>query len=375
METQGHNRVLTQDEQTRAVSQEQETMEPVRTGLVGFGFGGRVFHAPYLAALPEIALSHVVQRSGDTARTAYPEVRIARSMEELLDDDALELVVITTPNATHFPLAKQALEAGKHVVVDKPMCETAAEAEELLRVARASGTVFSIFHNRRWDGDFLTVSEVVRQGLLGEVHEFNSHFDRYKPQLKAGSWKEEPGPGTGMLFDLGSHLIDQAIFLFGMPQRLWADLRAQRPGSRIEDHFEVTLDYGRMKAHLRCGTMVRQKPPRFHVLGSLGAFVKYGMDPQEAALLAMDHPRWSPSLGVEPDSDWGLLHTELNGLTFQGKVETKVGDYRGFYRNVAGAIRGTEALVVKPEQVLKLMKILELARQSNQEGCWLPAHM
>lgn len=350
-------------------------MEAVRAGLVGFGFGGRVFHAPYLAALPEIALTHIVQRNSDTALVAYPDVQIARSVEELLDDDTVELVVITTPNATHFPLAKQALEAGKHVVVDKPMCETAAEAEELVRVARASGKVFSVFHNRRWDGDYLTVSEVVRQGLLGEVHEFNSHFDRYKPQLKPGSWKEEPGPGTGMLFDLGSHLIDQAIFLFGLPQRLWADLRTQRVGSRIDDHFEVTLDYGQMKAHLRCGTLVREKPPRFRVLGNLGAFVKYGMDPQEAGLLAMTQPQWHPQLGVDAEQDWGLLHTEVNGLTVRGKVETKVGDYRGFYRNVAGAIRGTEALVVKPEQVLKLMKILELARQSNQEGCWLPVNV
>lgn len=354
------------------MNQNHRSLEPVRTGLVGFGFGGRVFHAPFLAALPEIALTHIVQRSSDTAMLAYPEAQIVRSMEELLDDETVELVVITTPNATHFPLAKQALQAGKHVVVDKPMCETAAEAEELLRVARASGTVFSVFHNRRWDGDYLTVCEVVRQGLLGDVHEFHSHFDRYKPQLKAGSWKEEPGPGTGMLFDLGSHLIDQAIHLFGLPQRIFADIRTQRAGSRIDDHFDVMLDYGRMKANLRCGTLVREKPPRFHVMGSLGAFVKYGMDPQEAALIGMTVPRWHPQHGIDDEANWGLLHTELNGLPVRGKVETKLGDYRGYYRNVAGAIRGSEALVVKPEQVVKLMKILELARQSNQEGCWLP---
>ncbi len=347
-------------------------IEPVRTGLVGFGFGGRVFHAPFLAALPEITLTHIVQRSSDTALVAYPEAQIVRSMDELLQDDSVELLVITTPNSTHFPLAKQALRAGKHVVVDKPMCETAAEAEELLQVARASGKLFSVFHNRRWDGDYLTVCEVVRQGLLGNVHEFNSHFDRFKPQLKQGSWKEEPGPGTGMLFDLGSHLIDQAIHLFGLPQRIFADLRTQRPGSRIDDHFDVILDYDRMKANLRCGTLVREKPPRFHVLGDQGAFMKYGMDPQEAALISMPVPRWHPLQGVDEEADWGTLHTDLNGVTFRGKVETKVGDYRGYYRNVAAAIRGIEALVVKPEQVVKLMKILELARQSNDEGRWLP---
>lgn len=252
------------------------------------------------------------------------------------------------------------------------MCETAAEAEDLLHVARSTGKVFSVFHNRRWDGDYLTVCEIVRQGLLGAVHEFNSHFDRYKPQLKQGSWKEEPGLGTGMLFDLGSHLIDQAIHLFGLPQRLFADLRTQRPGSRIDDHFDVTLDYGRLKANLRCGTLVREKPPRFHVLGELGAFVKYGMDPQEASLMAMDVPRWQPRHGVDEEGTWGLLHTDINGLTVRGKVETKVGDYRNYYRNVAAAIRDEEALVVKPEQVVKLMKILELARQSNEEGRWLP---
>jgi scyllo-inositol 2-dehydrogenase (NADP+) len=345
---------------------------PIRTGLVGFGFGARVFHAPFLSALPEIELSHIVQRSGETALVAYPEATIVRSVEELLDDPSVELVIITTPNNTHFSLARLALEAGKHVVVDKPMCDTAAEAEELLQVAQGTGKVFSVFHNRRWDGDYLTVCEVVRQGLLGKVHEFNSHFDRYKPQLKRGSWKEEPGPGTGMLFDLGSHLIDQAINLFGLPQRLFADLRSQRPGSRIDDHFEVILDYGHLKASLRCGTLVREKAPRFHVLGDLGAFVKYGMDPQEAGLMAMDIPTWSPQLGVDQEADWGLLNTTMHGLNVRGRVETKVGDYCGYYRNVAAAIRKGESLAVKPTQVVKLMKILELARQSNAEGRWLP---
>lgn len=345
---------------------------PIRTGLVGFGFGARVFHAPFLSALPEIELSHIVQRSGDTALVAYPAATIVRSVEDLVSDPSIELVVITTPNDTHFPLAKLALEAGKHVVVDKPMCDTSAEAEQLLHIAQGTGKVFSVFHNRRWDGDYLTVCEIVRQGLLGKVHEFNSHFDRYKLQLKQGSWKEEPGPGTGMLFDLGSHLIDQAIHLFGLPQRLFADLRMQRPGSRIDDHFEVILDYGHLKANLRCGTLVREKPPRFHVLGDLGAFVKYGMDPQEAALMAMDFPAWSPHLGVDAEKDWGLLHTSINGLNVRGHVETRTGDYRGYYRNVAKAIRGEEPLVVKPGQVVKLMKILELARQSNAEGRWLP---
>lgn len=352
-----------------------EGREPVRTGLVGFGFGARVFHAPFLSALPEIELTHIVQRSSETALVAYPEAQIVKSIEELVDDDSVELVVVTTPNDTHFSLAKLALEAGKHVVVDKPMCETSAEAEELAQIARASGKVLSVFHNRRWDGDYLTVCDVVRQGLLGNVHEFNSHFDRYKPQLKVGSWKEEPGPGTGMLFDLGSHLVDQAINLLGLPHRIFADLRIQRAGSRIEDHFEVILDYGRVKANLRCGTLVREKPPRFHVLGDLGAFVKYGMDPQEAALMVMDVPRWHPSQGIDVESNWGLLHTELNGLAVRGKVETKAGDYRAFYRNVASAIREQEALAVKPEQAVKLLKVLELARQSHEEGRWLPVSL
>jgi predicted dehydrogenase len=346
---------------------------PLRVGIAGFGFGARVFHAPFLSALPQFEVTHFVTRSAAAAVAAeYPGARVVSSINDLAAAPEIDLIVITTPNDTHFPLARKALEAGKHVVVDKPMCETAAEAEELLHVARASGRVFSVFHNRRWDGDFRTVTEIVRQGLLGNLHEFESHFDRFKPQLKPNSWKEEPGPGTGMLFDLGTHLIDQALTLFGMPERLFADIRSQRPGSRIDDQFEVILDYGTLKATLKCGTMVREKPPRFHLLGDLGAFVKYGMDPQEARLLAMQHPRWSPTLGVDPEADWGLLHTEVNGLLFKGKVETLTGDYAGYYRNVAAAIHGEEPLAVKPEQVLKLMKVLELARQSNRQGCWLP---
>ncbi|MDZ7637650.1 MAG: Gfo/Idh/MocA family oxidoreductase [Bryobacterales bacterium] len=215
----------------------------------------------------------------------------------------------------------------------------------------------------------------MRQGLLGNLHEFESHFDRFKPQLKEGSWKEVPGPGTGMLFDLGSHLIDQALTLFGMPRRLFADLRIQRPGSRIDDHFEVILDYGAMKATLKCGTMVREKPPRFQVLGDLGAFVKHGMDPQEARLLSERVPRWTPTLGQDPEEQWGLLHTSVNGLLFKGNVETLAGDYSGYYRNIAAAIRGEEDLRVKPEQVVKLMHVLEMARESSSKGCWLPVDL
>ncbi len=345
--------------------------EPIRTGIAGYGLGARIFHAPFLAAIEDFEITHFVQRSSTSAAEAYPGVRIMRSVEELVALPDVDLVVITTPNATHFPLAKLALEAGKHVVVDKPMCETAAQAEQLLQVARASGKVFSVFHNRRWDGDYRTVREIARQGLLGDIHEFESHFDRYKPQLKEGSWKEEPGPGTGMLFDLGSHLIDQALTLFGQPRRLFADLRSQRPGSRIDDNFEVILDYGRLKATLKCGTMVREKPPRFQVLGALGAFVKHGMDPQEERLIKADVPRWRPDLGSDPEENWGLLHTVVNGLTYKGRVETLPGDYAGYYRNVAAAIRGREALAVTPEQVVTLMKVLELARASSREGRWL----
>lgn len=344
---------------------------PIRTGIVGFGFGARIFHAPFLAALPEFEITHFVQRSSSSAAAVYPGVRIVSSVEELLAQPEIDLVVITTPNDTHYPLAKLAIEAGKHVVVDKPMCETAAQAQDLLHLARASGKVFSVFHNRRWDGDYRTVCEIVRQGLLGNLHEFESHFDRYKLQLKAGSWKEEPGPGTGMLFDLGSHLIDQALALFGLPERVFADLRSQRLGSRIDDHFEVILDYGAMKATLKCGTLVREKPPRFQLFGDLGAFVKYGMDPQEARLLASDPPRWNRTLGVDPEENWGLLHTSVNQLVFKGKVETLPGDYAGYYRNIAAAIRGDEALLVKPEQIVTLMKVLELARESNREGRWM----
>lgn len=345
--------------------------EAIRTAIVGYGMGARVFHAPFIAALPEYSITHFVQRSSESAKENFPDVMVLPSMDALLKVKGVDLVVITTPNDTHFPLAKQALEAGKHVVVDKPMCDTASLAEELLQVARASGKVFSVFHNRRWDGDFKTVSEVVRQGLLGNLHEYESHFDRYKPQLKKGSWKEEPGPGTGMLYDLGSHLIDQALTLFGLPERLFADLRSQRQGSRIDDSFEVILDYGNLKATLKCGTLVREKPPRFHLCGDLGSFVKYGMDPQEAALLGSAAPAWFDGIGTDPEENWGLLHTEINGLVYKGSVKTLDGDYRGYYRNIAAAIRGDEPLSVKPEQVVKLMKMLELARRSSDEGRWL----
>src|SRR6266550_3396137 len=226
-------------------------MRTVQVGLIGFGLGGRVFHAPIIRATSGLQLAAIVERSGDSARAIYPDVRIVRSVSELLSMDSIELVVVTTPNPTHLDLARQCLESGRHVVVDKPFTTTSPEAEELVRLAKKRNRLITVYHNRRWDGDFLTLRRIVDGGALGRLVLFESHLERYRPILKRDAWRELPKPGSGLWFDLGPHLLDQALVLFGRPEAMTADLRAEREGAAVDDAFDVVLHYPGMRALIR----------------------------------------------------------------------------------------------------------------------------
>ncbi|RMG70982.1 MAG: oxidoreductase, partial [Bacteroidetes bacterium] len=284
------------------------------------------------------------------------------TFEGILQDPAIELVVVNTPEPTHSDLTRRALLAGKHVVVEKAFTPTVAEADELIELAQKQKRILSVYHNRRWDSDFLTVSQVIRQGLLGRLVNYEAHYDRYRNFIQE-SWKEQPAPGTSILFNLGSHLIDQALQLFGLPEALWADLRIERSGGQVPDAFDLVLFYEGFRARLRASYLVREPGPRYRVDGTLGSFVKHGLDPQEEALKVGIQPG-SPGWGMEPESIWGDLHTEREGLVYRGKIESLGGDYRRYYQELAPAIRKKSAPPVTAAQARDVIQLIEHAQKS-----------
>ena len=285
-----------------------------------------------------------------------------KSLQELLDADVADLIVITTPNEFHFPMAKQCLEAGKHVVVDKPVTIYSHEAEELYALAVQKGLVLSVFHNRRYDGDFMTLQKLVREGDLGDLVYLESHFDRFRPDITE-NWREKEVPGNGITFDLGSHLIDQVVLLFGLPNWIQADIRKQRTGAVADDYFDITLDYGSLKVKVTAGALVNVRTPKFLLLGKNGSFQKFGLDVQEAAFKAGDKPE-GPAWGVETEEKWGKLFLNNEVISY----ETIPGNYRLLYQNVADAILKGVTLEVTIPQTISVLKIIEASFKSSSEG-------
>jgi scyllo-inositol 2-dehydrogenase (NADP+) len=340
----------------------------VRVGLIGFGLAGQAFHAPVIMAVPGLELACIVERSGARAREKYPDVRAVRTLEELLAEKEIQLCVIATPNDSHFELAKACLLAGRDVVVDKPFAPTLRESEELVRLAAERGRLITVYVERRWDGDFGTVKKIVQSGRLGTVVEYECRFDRFRPEPKTNAWRERADQaGAGILFDLGPHVIDQALVLFGEPLAITASAFCQRETSQVDDSFDVCLEYSRMRAMVRARIIAFTPSPHFLIHGTKGSFVKYGMDPQEALLRGNDFPQgkdWGEPWGEEAESLWGSL--SLVGEP-SAKVKTERGDYRGFYANVRDAIEKKAPLEVTPEQALQTMRAVMLAHKSSRE--------
>ncbi len=339
----------------------------IRTGLIGYGLGGMAFHAPLIDAVPELELAAIVTSRAASAGERYPQVQVVPDVPALLADPDIALVVVSTPNDTHFPLARAALEAGKHVVVDKPFANTAAEAAALVALAEAKGRVLSVFHNRRWDSDFLTLRRLIDAGSIGEITLYEARWDRFRPALR-DSWHENAGPGGGNLIDLGPHLIDQALVLFGAPERLTGDIVAQREGSLVDDYFELTLHYGRMRAVLSSASIVPAPRPRFAVHGTKASFVKHGIDPQEARLRAGGRPD-EADYGIEDSAQYGML-VRSDGSS--APIRSERGDYRRFYSQVAEAVAGQGPPPVSPADAFAVLRIIDLARQSAEERRSLP---
>lgn len=340
----------------------------INVGLIGYGLSGQVFHAPIINSVPGFNLLKVVERHGEKSKERYPWVEVVKDADSVFNDKNIELVVIALPTTLHFEMAKAALLSGKHVIVEKPFTVTSDEAGELISLAKKQGRILSAYQNRRFDGDFQTVKKIIESGILGNLVEYESHFDRYKNFIKIGSWKEKDEQGMGLQYNLGSHVIDQALVLFGLPKTVTADMRIQRDGGKNIDSFEILLGYDNLKVTLKSGMIVREPGPRFAVHGMLGSFIKYGEDIQEAELKNGQYPLNNSSWGMEPKEIWGTLNTQINGLHFQGKIETLPGNYRTYYQNIFGAVVNGEELMVKPEEAGNTIRIIELAVKSSREG-------
>ena len=342
----------------------------LQVGLIGYGMAGQVFHAPIINSINSLSIASIRETKAPNitlAQQRYPNAKIVSSTDEILDDPNIDLVVIATPNQAHFPIAKQALMSGKNVVVDKPFTITSKEAKELEVLSKQQNKLLSVFHNRRYDSVFRTVKKLISEGVLGELVEVEIHFDRFRPEPKQNAWREEKIPGSGVLYDLGSHLIDQSLVLFGDPKALTADVRVQRKTAIVDDYFQVELHYERLKVILKAGVLVKELGPSCILHGDKGSFIKYGLDVQEDALKRGLIPNETPDWGVEPENLWGKLNIDENGESRVTRVKSEIGDYRGYYQNIADSIINNTKPDVTADQATKVIYLIEMALKSASE--------
>lgn len=339
----------------------------IRVGLVGFGMAGRVFHAPLISSVDGLELAAVVERSSDKAAERYPGITTFRSVEELLADTSIRLVVVATPNSTHFAIAMQALEAAKNVVVDKPVALTASEVAQLGELAGGIGLHLFPFHNRRFDSDFQTIKKVIDEHLLGRLVHFESNFDRWRPGLSSRAWKEEGDQG-GVLLDLGTHVVDEALMLFGLPSSLGAEISRERDGDGANDSFTIRLHYlTGFSVTLGANCLSSLARPRVHLRGARGNYWKWGLDSQEDALnkiTKITDADW----GKEPAEKWGTLSIDVDGKIETHPVPSIPGDYRRFYELVRDVLMGKSVdPPATPVEAWRTARVLEWARQSADE--------
>jgi scyllo-inositol 2-dehydrogenase (NADP+) len=342
----------------------------INVGIVGFGLSGRYFFSPYFDVSPHYRIVAVQTTQKDVLHQEYPEVQAVDQIDELLNNPLIDLVVVASPNPTHFDYARRALLAGKHVIVEKPFTCTSDEAQLLDEIAQQCGKVLAPFHNRRWDSDFLTIQSLISEGKLGEILEIESHFDRFRPLHDRVEWKNIPAPGSGVLFDLGPHLIDQALTLFGKPEGIYADLRIQRKHGKVIDYFDLQLYYRKLKVILKAGVFVKEGGPRFVLHGRKGSFVKYGLDMQEERLRSGLKP--FDSLGADPPERYGILNIEQEGETIREALPTIPGNYMAYFDNVYEAMTQNIALKVQPSEAIQVIKVIETAYRSSEIKQWLP---
>jgi predicted dehydrogenase len=338
--------------------------QKIKVGIVGYGYATATFHAPLISSVPGLELLAIASSDAGKVHAAWPEISVCATAEALFARDDIDLVIIPTPNDTHYALAAKALAAGKHVVVDKPFTLNTADAIDLIAQAEKAQRLLAVFHNRRWDADFLTVQKLLASGELGRVTHFESHFDRYRPEVRQ-RWREGAGPGSGLWYDLGPHLLDQALCLFGMPQAISLDLARQRDGALTDDWFHAILRYGETRVILHASALVAHQGPRFVMHGSKGSYTKYGLDPQEDALKSGARPT---------DENWGIdvqagrLDIMRGSWMQQSTVPNQRGNYTHFYSAMRDAILHAGANPVPATEALQVMRLIELGNLSAAEG-------
>lgn len=341
-------------------------MQPINTALCSYGMSGHVFHAPFISVNPNFNLYGVFERTKNEAKKHYPNIKTFRSLEDMLADNNIELIVVNTPNITHFDFSKKAIKAGKHIIIEKPFTTTVAEAEELIALAKQKNVMLSVYHNRRFDSDFKTIKHVLSEKLIGDLVEVEFHFDRFDAQLSYKAHKETPTAGVGSLYDLGSHLIDQALQLFGMPNSIFADLESYRPQSKVTDYFDLKLFYPNHRVILKSSYFVREPLPGSILHGTKGSFIKTRADVQEKELQAGKKPV-GETWGIEPESERGLLHTEKNGEIIKTYIPTEKGNYMTYYDAIFEAIRNNKGVPITAEDGMLVIKIIEAALKSNEQ--------
>jgi scyllo-inositol 2-dehydrogenase (NADP+) len=356
-------------------SSSERATDPLRVAIIGYGMAGAVFHAPLIASTEGLAVSAIVTNNAERrqrARADFPDAAILASAEQVWQNvSSYDLVVVASPNRTHVALGMAAMQAGLPVVIDKPMAPSVAEAERLLTTSESTGRLLTVFQNRRWDNDFLTVRQLLASepDVLGRIVRFESWYQRYRPQPRSGIWRELPDPGEagGLLFDLGSHLIDQALLLFGQPLRVYAEADMRRPGAQVDDDTFVAIEFaGGTRAHLWMGVLTRIPGPRLRITGLRGMYEKWGMDPQEEALNAGKRPG-DAGWGRESRENWGRLSTEVDKLHFDGHVETLPGAYQNFYALLRDALVAGGKPPVDPADAVAVLRVIEAARESARK--------
>jgi len=340
--------------------------QPIKTAICSFGMSGLVFHGPALKINKHFEVVSILERTKNLSNHLFPKTTIVRSFEEILNNPEIELVIVNTPDEFHYEMVKKVLKAGKHVVVEKPITQKSIEAKELVDLAKKMNLVLTVYQNRRWDGDFRTVQKVLAEGKLGRLVEFESHFDRYRTFITPDTWKEVGDQYAGVLYNLGSHMVDQAYVLFGKPLAVTAHLKIVRTGGKVTDYYDIRLEYKNFAALLKCSYLVKKEGPRYILHGEYGTFFKNGIDPQEETLKTGVLPV-GDNWGKEPPEDWGTLFYEQDGEDFEELVETIPGNYNIFYSNVYDAIRKGTELFVKPEETVEVLKILEACLESNRK--------
>ncbi len=339
-------------------------MKPIITALCSFGMSGEVFHAPFIANNDKFELKYILERTKDNSKVKYPLATIERDYNTIISNPEIDLVIVNTPSQLHYDMTKTALEAGKHVVVEKPFTVKKKEGMELINLAQDQNLILAVFHNKRLEGEFKTVQKILNENLLGDILSFQSQFDRYRPEIGPKKWKEYDTLGAGILYDLGSHLIDQILILFGKPLAVYADLQIQREYGQVIDYFKVDFYYNRFVATAKAGMLVKDIGPKYEIKGTKGNYIKYGVDPQEELLKQGKLPN-QEKWGEEMESSYGYI---VNNIHEKRIIPTLHGTYMDFYDGVYESIRNNKPFIIKPLEALNVIEMIEIAEESNRKN-------